>query len=61
MIGLVFADESEGKTFYKKVTSKKTGTSESPGCIRYRYLTFPISQVQEWHNQEEEERKAWQE
>ncbi|KAI0717345.1 hypothetical protein C8T65DRAFT_528570, partial [Cerioporus squamosus] len=34
MIGVVFSDESEAKTFYKKVTSKKTdsGKSKSDGA-----------------------------
>lgn len=30
MVGVVFSDESEAKTFYKKVNSKKADTGRSP-------------------------------
>ncbi|KAI0360643.1 WH1-domain-containing protein, partial [Trametes cingulata] len=34
MIGVVFADEGEAKTFYKKVTTKKTGSKSKSGSTK---------------------------
>ncbi len=42
MIGVVFSDESEAKTFYKKVTSKKTD-SGAPLCSLFASATAQCS------------------
>ena len=46
MIGVVFSDESEAKTFYKKVTTKKTTSCALfPVSSRERVLTMYSSQI----------------
>ena len=55
MIGVVFSDESEAKTFYKKVTTKKTTSCTLfPVSSRERVLTMYSSQIEVQFYKEEE-------